>query len=80
MIDDTNTKELPLALIIVSKKTIAMIKIETITYIFCRKMANNKKNEVSISVLQFCTIISTGIYVADIWRKPNVSPTQTPFN
>lgn len=80
MIDDTNTKELPLALIIVSKKTIAMIKIETITYIFCRKMANNEKNEFSISVLQFCTIISTGIYVADIWRKPNVSPTQTPFN
>lgn len=78
MIDDTNTKELPLALI-VSKKTIAMIKIETITYIFCRKMANNEKNEFSISVLQFCTI-STGIYVADIWRKPNVSPTQTPFN
>lgn len=80
MIDDTNTKELPLALIIVSQKTIAMIKIETITYIFCRKMANNEKNEVSISVLQFCTIISTGIYVADIWHKPNVSPTQTPFN
>lgn len=80
MIDDTNTKELPLALIIVSKKTIAMIKIETITYILCRKMANNEKNEVSISVLQFCTIISTGIYVADIWRKPYVSPTQTPFN
>lgn len=80
MIDDTNTKELPLALIIVSKKTIAMIKIETITYILCRKMANNEKNEVSISVLQFCTIISTGIYVADIWRKPNVCPTQTLFN
>lgn len=66
MIDDTNTKELPLALIIVSKKTIAMIKIETITYIFRRKMAKNEKNEVSISVLQFCTIISTGIYDADI--------------
>lgn len=29
-------------------------------------MANYEKNEVSISVLQFCTIISTGIYVADI--------------
>lgn len=63
MIDDTNTKELPPAFIIVSKQTIAMIKIETITYIFCRKMANNKKNEVSISVLQFCTIIYTGIYM-----------------